>query len=106
MAKEFAKRFYNSKAWEACRKEYINQRIMKDGGLCERCKERTGFILHHKTELNPQNIANQDITLNYCNLEYLCKKCHDQIHFTPNRKPSLMFFDECGQPLPKENSPH
>jgi 5-methylcytosine-specific restriction enzyme A len=80
MAKVWAKKFYNSKAWRNCRQGYI-QSIY---GLCERCtdngKEKAGDILHHITYLTPDNIHDPDITLNWDNLEYLCQTCHNQEH--------------------------
>ena len=75
MAKEFAVKFYNSKAWKQCRKSYIS----KVFGQCERCQE-PGYILHHKIELTPDNINDPDITLNHDNLQYLCLDCHNRIH--------------------------
>jgi 5-methylcytosine-specific restriction enzyme A len=81
MAKEYAKAFYKSKAWISCRKSYIANRIMIDGGLCEICHDDVGYIIHHKTELTPMNINNTDITLNHCNLQYVCHRCHDDIHY-------------------------
>ena len=35
MAREFAKKFYNSKAWRKCRATYIEHRVAVDGGMCE-----------------------------------------------------------------------
>lgn len=35
MAREFAKKFYNSKAWRKCRTTYIEHRVAIDGGMCE-----------------------------------------------------------------------
>ena len=101
MSKEFAKTFYASKAWRSCRCSYINRRISIDGGLCERCKTRTGYILHHKTMLTPFNITDTSVTLNHCNLEYVCKECHDGIHYSDihGLKPSAV-FDENGQVIP------
>lgn len=104
MAKDFSKSFYNSKAWECCRLAYIEKRITVDGGMCERCKERTGYILHHKVELNALNICDPNVTLNHCNLEFLCKECHDDIHLL-HKKTGFVFFDETGHPKPKGNSP-
>lgn len=101
MAKEFAKAFYKSKAWQSCRKAYISQRIGTDGGMCERCKARTGYILHHKTALTPQNITDTDVTLNRCNLEYVCKACHDEIHYSLEHKiKPCAVFDDNGQVIP------
>lgn len=76
MAKEWAKKFYNSKAWIKCRESYIS----KVFGLCERCG-KPGLILHHKIELTPFNINDPEITLNHNNLEYLCLDCHNKEHF-------------------------
>lgn len=78
MAKEFAKGFYNSKAWERCRDSYIAQRVAIDGGLCETCHEAVGYIVHHKEPLTPQNINDPTIALNHELLEYDCKDCHDR----------------------------
>lgn len=45
MAKEFAKAFYNSKAWKKCKASYIES----VHGLCERC-EKSGYIVHNRKE--------------------------------------------------------
>ena len=75
MAKEWAKSFYNSKAWQECRESYITYVF----GLCERC-DNPGYILHHKIHLTPNNISDPIISLNHDNLEYVCKRCHDEEH--------------------------
>lgn len=75
MAKEFAKKFYASKAWQKCRAAYIASVF----GLCERCG-RPGYIVHHKVTLTPNNINDPDITLNFERLEYLCHDCHNREH--------------------------
>ena len=72
MAREFAKKFYNSKQWRACRESY---RISKFG-ICERCGSPNATDVHHKKELNELNINNPEIALSYKNLELLCKPCH------------------------------
>ena len=81
MAKDYAKRFYKSKAWRECRAGYISS----VNGLCERCLERgrytPGYIVHHIIYLTPDNINDPDITLNHNNLEYLCHECHNREHF-------------------------
>ena len=51
MAKEWAKSFYQSKAWRRCRDAFF---ISKQG-LCERC-ENPGKIVHHKIYITPNNI--------------------------------------------------
>lgn len=80
MAKEYAEHFYNSKAWQHCRTEYKKS----VGGLCERCKAKgqivAGEIVHHKTKITPGNINDPNITLNWNNLELLCRDCHKEEH--------------------------
>ena len=75
MAKEWAKAFYKSKEWKECRAAYIQS----VNGLCERCLKKgivnPGYIVHHKIHLTPENINNSEITLNWDNLEYVCKEC-------------------------------
>lgn len=104
MAKEFAKKFYKSKAWKQCRESYIALRVSLDGGMCERCKKELGYIVHHKEELTPLNINNPDVTLNHTKLEYVCKKCHDNEHdFGRGKKTFVregLKFDDNGQLIP------
>lgn len=80
MAREFAKTFYSSKAWQTCRNEYAK----RVGLLCENCLRqgiyKPGVIVHHKIELDPVNIENPEITLNHDNLELLCRDCHAARH--------------------------
>lgn len=78
MAKAFAKSFYNSKEWQKCRAAYISHRKSVDGGICETCHEKPGYIVHHKTELTPENINNPNIALNFDNLKYDCHICHNK----------------------------
>ena len=106
MAKEFAKAFYNSKVWKRCRNSYIAKRRRIDGGLCEVCHEKVGYMVHHKVTLTPENINDPDITLNHDLLSYECKDCHDEHEGHGIRKKGaglLVMFDENGQPVP--NSP-
>lgn len=79
MAKEFAKKFYRSKAWKQCREAYVKSVY----GLCERCG-KPGQELHHKIFLNPLNINDSNITLNWDNLIFLCKDCHFAEHRKTN----------------------
>ena len=78
--KPFAKAFYLSPQWRACRNAYMK----KAGGLCERCyKEgliKPAVIVHHRVHLNPSNIGEPSITLNFDNLEALCRECHEEVH--------------------------
>ena len=104
MAKEWAKAFYNSKRWTRCRDAYISNRIATDGGLCEECHEKPGYIVHHKIPLTPENINDVSISLNHDNLEYVCKPCHDREegHFLYREEKSRRYgFDSDGNPIPK-----
>ena len=103
MSKEFAKAFYSSKKWARCRASFIQDRLMLDGGMCMRCKEKAGYIVHHIKHISPQNINNPAITLNHNNLEYLCKDCHDlePAHWKDNipRARTLCYFDSKGNAI-------
>jgi len=80
LMQEFAEKLYKSKAWQKCRKAYASS----VGGLCERCLSRgvftPGEIVHHRIHLNPGNVSDPDITLNFANLELLCRDCHGKEH--------------------------
>lgn len=80
MARDFARAFYNGKAWKKCRAAYISHRRSLDGGMCETCHERPGYIVHHKQELTPENINDPDIALGFENLKYDCLECHNKEH--------------------------
>ena len=77
---EYAKAFYQSKAWKDCRNGYVK----KIGGLCEKCLAKGRYtpceIVHHKIPITPKNIYNPEITLCFENLQGLCRKCHGEIH--------------------------
>lgn len=102
MAKDFAKAFYKSKKWQDCRQSFIDERTLIDGGLCQICHKKLGYIVHHKIMLNASNITDASISLNFENLMYVCKECHDNLpgHGVGNRKPKKYFFDESGQIFP------
>lgn len=78
--KEFARKFYQSEKWRHCRETYIGERLMIDGGVCERCREAPGNELHHIEPLSIFNIDNPEITINPENLRWLCKDCHFAVH--------------------------
>lgn len=100
--KEWAKKFYASDAWHQCRASYIAYRRTADGGMCEVCHESPGFIVHHKILLTPTNINDPDVSLNWKNLQLVCKACHDKIHeyggreIQRNRK---IIFNRNGDPM-------
>lgn len=76
MSKDFSRAFYSSEAWNRCRDAYKKS----VGGLCEVClangKITPGEIIHHRTPLTPENIHNNHITLDWNNLECVCRECH------------------------------
>lgn len=80
MAQDFAKSFYSSKRWQDCRNAYAKRAHY----LCENCLRkgiyRPGEIVHHKIEISPMNIYNPEITLNFDNLEHVCRECHAELH--------------------------
>jgi len=93
-----AQKFYNTTAWHQCRSAFIQQRIAEDGGLCQMCGRELGYIVHHKTELTPDNINDPDISMGFNNLEYVCLSCHSSYHFSSDKELGYMFID--GQPVP------
>lgn len=98
MAKEYAINFYRSTAWKKCRKSFIGSRRSVDGGLCQHCMSRIGYIVDHIEEITPQNISDTDITLNHENLQFLCLECHNKKTFQKNFSTrENLFFDENGQ---------
>lgn len=110
MAQDWARPFYNSKAWQRCRQAYIAHRITVDGGLCERCSKKGKYNLgkevHHKIWLNPNNINNPEITLSFDNLEYLCETCHTHEHvgkYSPTREG--LKFNENGELVKEDTLP-
>lgn len=80
MARDFAKAFYSSIAWQNCRNEYIKRAHY----LCEDCLKRgvytPGIEVHHIEELTPMNIHRPEVTLNEANLVLLCRNCHKSRH--------------------------
>lgn len=98
----WAARFYASGRWKKCRAGYIKFRRTIDGGLCEECRDKPGYIVHHKRALTPDNITDQDVSLSYSNLEYVCKDCHDQFdgHGVAKSLTQKIFFDAAGDPIP------
>ena len=84
--KEYAKDFYNSEAWRACRTSYAKS----VGMLCERCLKKglisPGDIVHHKIRIKPENINDPSVTLNWKNLELLCIECHNREHAKNERR--------------------
>ena len=83
--KPWAEAFYKSKAWKDCREAYARSR----SGLCEKCLKEgrytPGDIVHHKIQLDPVKILDPSISLNWDNLELLCRKHHAEAHGSAKR---------------------
>lgn len=98
--KPYAKKFYNSKEWYRCRNTYAK----KVNHLCERCLSfgiySVGEIVHHIKPITPENINDPNITLNFDNLEMLCRKCHMKRHENYFKRYG---FDEEGNLINYEN---
>ena len=72
MALDYAKQFYNSKAWRD-----LSQIIRETHHhICSECGD-FGNEVHHIKEITPKNINDHDITLNEANLQLLCTECHN-----------------------------
>lgn len=97
--KEFAKEFYKSQAWKNTSTQY-RQSV---GGLCERCKAKglitPAEIVHHKIHITPHNILDESITLDWNNLEALCRECHGEEHRSIVKRYK---FDESGRLIPTD----
>jgi 5-methylcytosine-specific restriction protein A len=106
VAKEWAKAFYNSKAWQQCRDGYI-QTVQ---GLCERHLKKgmikPGKIVHHKILLTLENINDPNVTLSWENLELVCQDCHNNEHHSTDATANGLTFDENGELVRKQYSPH
>lgn len=81
MAREFSRKFYQSKLWEKTRNAYI---ASLPAPLCEKCLREgryvPGEIVHHKVHLEPHNINDQSIATSFENLELVCRQCHAEEH--------------------------
>lgn len=84
-------KFYGSKKWQKIRNAY---RIYRHG-LCERCGQ-PGEIVHHKSYINTSNIYEPETTINFDNLELLCRDCHNKEHFAT--------FNQDGEIKPKQEN--
>ena len=95
--KAYAERFYKSKAWQNCRREYVKSA----GGLCEECLKEgrvtVGVIVHHINHVSPDNIQDPSVLLNFDNLELVCRDCHAKMHRAADRRFEV---DELGRVTP------
>lgn len=108
MAKEWTDGFYLSKPWRKTRDAYYKLQR----GRCERCMAEymagarsmedinPGIIVHHKTELTPDNINDSHIALSFNNLELLCEEHHNKQHKTKQKRYT---FDAAGNIIENKN---
>ena len=72
--------FYNSQAWKDTRRSYRQSA----GHLCERCLERgiitSADVVHHIVPLTKDTVNDPNLSLNWDNLQCLCRKCHAEVH--------------------------
>lgn len=91
---EFAKQFYSSTPWQECRAAY--RKSVRN--LCEICLKSglyvPGEIVHHKVHLTPENIKDPNVSLNWDNLELVCRECHARLH---DKKQRRYKFDQYGR---------
>ena len=91
MAKIWAKKFYNSKAWRTARE----QALRRDCYTCKDCEGRATEV-HHIIELTPSNIHDNNIALNLDNLESLCHNCHNKRTQKESETREGYYFDDNG----------
>ena len=93
MAKEWAKKFYQSPNWIRTR-DYI---MSKYHYICQKCKKNPAEIVHHIIWLNSSNINDPYIALDEHNLTPVCRECHALIHEGVEATQDDLMFDEQGQ---------
>ena len=83
--KEYAKQFYQSQAWKRTAKAYAKSKQ----NLCEICRDQgmitAGAIVHHKIFLTPENISDLSISLDWKNLQLVCRHHHAALHGNEKR---------------------
>jgi len=89
--KDYARSFYKSKAWESTQAAYMASQHY----VCERCGN-VARVVHHRTYINPKNINDPNIILDWANLEALCMDCHNKEHGTSPACADGLKFDVMG----------
>lgn len=81
------------------------------GGLCEICLANgvytPGEIVHHKNHISPETIDDPTVTLDWRNLELVCRECHRKLHEDEinKKKQKRYFVDNFGRVTAKEEAP-
>lgn len=86
MAQDYAKPFYNSRAWIKCRDAFMASKNY----VCEICGG-LAVICHHVEPITPANIENPNVSLNWALLMAVCVECHNSLHGTSAVAEGLMF---------------
>lgn len=71
----------------------INDYLPKD--------KRLRYIVHHKEYLNETNFTNDEVSLDWNNLELLCIDCHNEEHKSNSPTRKGLMFDEMGNLIEK-----
>jgi 5-methylcytosine-specific restriction endonuclease McrA len=75
MAKDYARSFYKSRAWQKTQAAYMTSQYY----VCENCGG-AARIVHHIIYITPSNITDPAVTLDWMNLQALCVDCHNAEH--------------------------
>jgi 5-methylcytosine-specific restriction endonuclease McrA len=75
MARDFAKKFYKSEAWQRAR----HYALCRDLYICRKCGKPAEEV-HHVKRLTPDNITDATVSLDPDNLVSLCRDCHFAEH--------------------------
>ena len=98
------KSFYGSLTWQNFRTFIIAER----GLTCQKCgkiiSKPVDCILHHTTELTPENYMDSLISLNPEKILMICHDCHDQEHHRFGYRPEHGVYVVYGSPMSGKTS--
>ena len=102
MAMSWAKKFYESRAWQITR----DSAMIDEHYICRKCNGINGpaEIVHHITWLNNKNINDPNITLNKANLMPVCRICHALIHEGVSSTVEGLRFNKEGELINEDKS--
>lgn len=97
------KQFYKTRAWKRARDAFIKTREAIDGGICEKCGEEPGRIVHHVIWLDDENCNDPTISLNPDNFKYECQTCHNQEVDPRKQIPGRCYYGPNGEIIKNTN---